>query len=90
MEIGSGGTAHGSGLPLLQLFQLEESATVNNSFAKGAAVTGPKKDEAHPAIALPEASCPSRKQLSTLTNCLTCYYSSRENSAILRKVRAVI
>lgn len=66
-------------------FNLKSQSLLNNSFAKGAAVTGPKKDEAHPASALPEASCPSRKQLSALTNCLTFYYSSRENCTILKK-----
>lgn len=53
-------------------------------------MTGPKKDEAHAAVALPEASCPSRKELSALTVCLICYYSSRDNSAILRKVSALM
>lgn len=66
-----------------------KSQLLHNSFAKGATVTGPKKDEAHPAVALPEASCASRKQLSGLINCLTCYYCFRENSAIVRKITAV-
>lgn len=71
-------------------FNLKSQFLLNNSFATGAAVTGPKKDEAHAAVALPEANCPSRKQLSALTVCLTGYYSSRDNSVILRKVSALM
>lgn len=72
-------------------FNLKSRFLQTNSFAKGAEVTGPlKKDEAHAAVALPEACCPSRKQLSALTVCLMCYYSSRGNSAILRKVSALM